>query len=75
MPNSTCDHGLISLPYLDGPSLELAEIERVEAHFLWLIPVTREEVEYKKKFGLEALESKLESSAFNYLDPKRKSVA
>jgi len=33
------------------------------------------DVEYKKKFGLEALESKLESSAFNYLDPKRKSVA
>ncbi|HEY0764674.1 MAG TPA: suppressor of fused domain protein [Pyrinomonadaceae bacterium] len=74
MPNSNCDHGLISLPYLDGPSLELAEIGNVQIHFLWLVPITRKEVEYKKKFGLEALEDKLESDGFNYLDPNRKSV-
>jgi hypothetical protein len=42
--------------------------------FLWLLPITKQEVEFKKKYGLEALEQKFDESAFNYLDPQRKSV-
>ena len=69
---SACTHGLISLPYLDGPELEwLAE---PEVRFLWLIPITEAEMRFKKRHGLEALEQKLEENQFNFLDPRRPSV-
>ena len=71
---SRCDHGLISLPYLDGTTLEWLKIENRTIRFLWLIPITVEEVEYKKKNGLDSLENIFESTSFNYIDPYRKSV-
>ncbi|MEE3715750.1 suppressor of fused domain protein [Tumidithrix elongata RA019] len=74
LPDSYCDRGLISLPYLDGSELENTVIEGANVRFLWLIPVTLKEVNYKKKEGLEALEEKFEVSHFNYLDPYRQSV-
>jgi hypothetical protein len=70
LPGSLCTHGLISLPYLDGPKLERYEATRC----LWLVPVTESEVAYKKANGLEALEQKFEQAQFNYLDPKRPPV-
>jgi hypothetical protein len=74
LPESKCDHGLISLPYLDGPRLEwLGETGR-GIHFLWLIPITANELDYKKEHGLEALESRFEENRFDYLDPKRASI-
>jgi Suppressor of fused protein (SUFU) len=74
LPGSGCDYGLVSLPYLDGPSLEWLEGEGFNTRFLWLVPITPAEVAYKKKHGLEAFEAKLEAASFNYLDPKRASV-
>jgi len=71
--NSKCDHGLISLPYLDGPKLEWLNSKQ-KIRFLWLIPITSAEVDFAKTQGLEALESKFEAANFNYLDPKRASV-
>jgi hypothetical protein len=71
---SLCDHGLISLPYLDGPSLENLNIGSKLLKCNWLIPITKAEVEFKKKFGLEALEQKLENNAFDYLNPDLPSV-
>ena len=71
---SLCDHGLISLPYLDGPLLENLDIKSKPLKFYWLIPITKSEVEFKKKRGLEALEQKLETHAFDYLNPMRPSV-
>lgn len=71
---SNCEYGLISLPYLDGPSLEWLTIEDIKIQFLWLIPVTKQEVEYKKKYGLESLEDRFEDMSFNYLNPHRKSI-
>jgi len=69
---SACTHGLLSLPYLDGPTLEwLAE---PSVRFLWLIPITPGEVLFKKEHGLEALEERFESERFNFLDPLRPSV-
>src|SRR5687768_6030498 len=38
---SMCDHGLISLPYLDGPQLETWTSDNQEVSCLWLIPITR----------------------------------
>jgi hypothetical protein len=71
---SVCDHGLISLPYLDGPILEWMEFGQAKVRFLWLIPVTTSEIELKRAKGLASLERKFERTKFNYLDPKRRSV-
>lgn len=76
LPHSECQYGLISLPYLDGPKLEKLEIEKLNmmVRFLWLVPITKGEVEFKKLRGTETLEQKLEDAGIDYLDPKRKSV-
>jgi hypothetical protein len=74
-PRSKCNHGLISLPYLDGPKLEWLKKPECSTRFLWLIPITDEELRFKKAHGLEALESRFEEQRFNYLDPMRPSVA
>ena len=71
---SQCEYGLISLPYLDGPALEWLEMDSRDIQFLWLIPITKDEVEYKKAKGLESLESLFENESFNYIDPFRHSV-
>jgi hypothetical protein len=76
LPTSACDHGLISSPYLDGPALQTLSVDdqRQVVSFLWLIPITRDEVEYKRDKGLEELERALEEARFDYLDPCRPSV-
>lgn len=72
---SNCSYGLISLPYLDGPSLEILKVDGSSTiHFYWLIPITLEERDYKKKHGTEALEEKFEQKGFDYLDPFRRSL-
>ena len=73
---SACDYGLISLPYLDGPDLENLSLDDLGTGIkcLWLIPITKSEREFKKRQGVEALESKLEDASFNYLDPARQTV-
>lgn len=72
LPDSACTHGLLSLPYLDGPSVEWLAEE--EVHFLWFLPITAEEAAHKRQFGLDALETLFEESNFDYLDPRRRSV-
>jgi hypothetical protein len=76
LPGSTCSFGLISLPYLHGPALENYRngISNKTVRFLWLIPITHREREYKKEKGLEVLEAHFEKAAVNYLDPARDSV-
>jgi hypothetical protein len=76
LPGSACDHGLISLPYLDGPSLERMPAEGGSTvTFAWLIPITPRERDYKRDNGLEALETLMDQQGFNYLDPDRASLA
>ncbi|WP_433557707.1 suppressor of fused domain protein [Pseudonocardia xinjiangensis] len=73
--NSPCDHALVSLPYLDGPSLEnLSLPDGSTVRCAWLIPITSAEVRYKKKHGLEALEERFEAGGLDHLDPHRASV-
>jgi len=74
IPGSLCDRGLVSLPYLDGPDLEILDLGEQIARCLWLIPITKWEVDYKKAHGLEALEAEFQKKQFNYLDPYRESV-
>jgi hypothetical protein len=69
---SACTYGLVSLPYLDGPTLEWHTDPGIR--FLWLLPITEAEVRFKKQRGLEALEEIFEQHQLSYLDPARMSV-
>ena len=71
---SSCDYGLISLPYLYGPRLEWHMFEGVKCRCLWLVPITEAEKNYKASNGVDALEEKFEAENFNYLLPSRPSV-
>ncbi len=76
LPASTCSYGLLSLPYLDGPTLEYLRLPSLSTpvRCLWLLPITEAERDFKKAHGLEALEERFESESVNYLDPSRASV-
>jgi hypothetical protein len=74
LPASSCRYGLLSRPYLDGPDLEWLDAEGTRLRFLWLLPITEQELQFKKVHGLGALEMELERSGVNYLDPLRPSV-
>lgn len=73
LDGSLCDHGLISLPYLDGPEIENCYQGAAGnvVQCLWLIPITQSERDYKQTHGLEALEQRFDQSGFDYLDFRR----
>lgn len=73
-PGSGCSHGLISLPYLDGPRVEAFAIDRREVRCLWIIPITPDERQFKTTHGVEKLEERFDSSGFDYANPHRMSV-
>jgi hypothetical protein len=62
---------LLSLPYLDGPGMEYS---RTGIRCLWLIPITKEEREFKARSGLFEFEEALQRANFDYLDWWRDSV-
>lgn len=74
MDDSQCDHGLITLPYLDGPGLENFNTDNYLAKCYWLVPVTPAEVLFKVNWGVERLEELFEKSNFHYANPLRHSV-
>jgi len=75
LPGGTCEYGLLSLPYLDGPDLEWLHLSKeCSVRFLWLVPITPEELAFKIEHGVEALEARLEQAGVDYLDPQRSSV-
>lgn len=73
-PESDLRYGLLSLPYLDGPAFEKLQTESKMIQFLWLLPITEAERDYKKQKGLEALEQRFDEIQLDYLDPFRESV-
>jgi hypothetical protein len=74
LPGSDCDHLLVSLPYLWGPSLEECTFPEGHIRVLWLLPVTRAEKTFCHAHGLEALEQRLEDAGIEPTDPARASV-
>ena len=74
LENSTCDHGFISLPYLDGEGLEMFNFGGHKIHCFWFIPITEKERNYKIDNGYEALEQLFEDRQFDYLNPNRDSL-
>lgn len=73
-PGSRCSYGLLSLPYLDGPTLETLRIGGRHVNCLWLVPITKAERDFKKEAGLEALEELFDQQPLDYLAPLRSSV-
>jgi hypothetical protein len=74
--DSICDRLLVSLPYPAGPHFEILHLQGGgHVRFLWLVPITAQEERFRHQQGLEALESRLEEEAIDFLDPKRRSVA
>jgi hypothetical protein len=72
---SHCSHALVSLPYLDGPELEYFRSETgAQARCLWLIPITQEEVAFKRIHGIEELERVFDKVEVRYAHPGRNSV-
>jgi hypothetical protein len=72
---STLDHALVCRPYPFGRDFEefpLADSEH--GHVLWILPITREERDFKKEHGLEALEQRFEQAGLSYWDLRRQSV-
>lgn len=72
LENSQCDHGFLSLPYLDGQGLEVFPFEGHAIHCHWLIPITNLEREYRLKYGRKALEKLFLKKQLDYLNPGRK---
>jgi hypothetical protein len=71
---SECDYGLVSLPYIDGPELEVFMLRNHAIYFYWILPIYKSEVEYKKNHGLELLEEKFDEIGLAYADPRRAPV-
>jgi hypothetical protein len=66
---------LVSLPYPLGPDFEWARLsDTLKIRYLWLMPVTSDEVAFVKQYGLEALEQGLEKAQIDILAPLRPSV-
>jgi hypothetical protein len=74
LPGSSCESMLVSLPYPFGRSLEVCPLAEGEVRFLWLLPITREEREFKAKEGEEALERRFDAAGIEYWNPLRPSV-
>lgn len=74
LDNSACDHGFISLPYLDGTELEIFKFGGKEIHCYWFIPITEKERDYKIDNGCEALEQLFEDKQLDFLNPARSSL-
>ncbi|MFJ6795055.1 suppressor of fused domain protein [Streptomyces sp. NPDC091268] len=74
VPGSTCDHLLISLPYLHGPDLEQCPLPGGDARILWTLPVTAAEIAYRRQYGHEALEQLFDEAQILPTDPFRASV-
>lgn len=74
LPDSQCNHLLISKPYPFGPDLEICNCDRGHVHVLWLLPITSAERDYKVTHDLEALEQLFDDAAIEYWDASRKSV-
>jgi hypothetical protein len=72
--NTTCDHGFISLPYIEGEELEIMKFNDQVIHCYWFIPITEKERDFKTEFGCDALEDLFEEKQLAYLDKTRKSL-
>ena len=72
--SSQCDHAFISSPYLEGTRMEIFSLNDKIIYCYWLIPITREERDYKIEHGWDALEQLFEAKSLDYSNPNRRAV-
>jgi hypothetical protein len=78
--SSQCDHLLVSRPYPWGPKFEICPLGDDHVHFLWLLPITKAERDFKAETdqrgenGLEELEQRFDAAAMEWWRPDRPSV-
>jgi hypothetical protein len=70
LPGSSCEYGFLSQPYLENEAFRT--FRGIE--YLWIVPITRSERDFKVENGAEELERKFEEVQLNYLDPARPAV-
>jgi hypothetical protein len=74
LPESLCDHWLISLPYPYGPELQKCHVGDRHVDFVWLLPITESERDFKAIQGVDALEERFEAADLHYWDANRDSI-
>jgi hypothetical protein len=74
LDESPMQHLIVSLPYPFGPKLEHFSTQSAHLRLLWLMPVWRQEAEFARDRGAEALQQRLEAAGVNYLDHLRDAV-
>jgi hypothetical protein len=74
LPGSQCDYILVSLPYPFGPELQECHVGDRHVDFLWLLPITRAEREFKLANGREARERLFDEAGLRYCEIERTSV-
>lgn len=67
---SNCDYGLVCMPFIDSPEFK----DCGDINCMWLLPITKEESDYKEEFGVYALEEKFGECELNFIDFFRDSV-
>lgn len=72
LPLSLCDHGILST--MEGAKVQWADIDNQRVHFLWLIPITKSEREFKVEFGADALDELFAEKEVDCVDPLRQSA-
>ncbi len=74
LPESGCTCLLVSLPYPYGPDLQTCHVGDRHVEFLWLLPISEAERDFKVTSGLEALESRFEEVGLRYWQVDRTSA-
>lgn len=74
LPGSSSDYLVVCLPYPFGPDLQTCHVGDRHVEFLWLLPITESEKDFKVRSGLEALESRFEGAGLKYWQIDRASV-
>jgi len=75
LPGSACDHLLVSLPYPFGPDLQRCSAGSRRVDFLWLLPITKAERDFKVEHGQDELEQRFDAAGLRYWETGRASVA
>lgn len=74
LDDSAADHVVLAPPHSYPESFEYLTCGDFTVHFLWVLPVTPQEVVFRHDNGFEALEDLFESSQTDLTDPHRVSL-
>jgi hypothetical protein len=56
------------------PNLEHCQVSDGEVRFLWLLPISKDERDFRKAHGTGALEKIFDDRGIEYWNPRRESV-